>query len=561
MAGEKRGKALEAIVSHALKHKRVSACYDISTMMWDEEHDAMRWNPDFFIESRAGSGRPSLLVFVTYAGSETDSRQKFWRNLAEFFEARTQNSNMVTVSVVGGARFRAKLFQTQCLLVDSVVDLQALISNADLRGVLDYLGKYTDKDDLKNRLDTLFRDNAKFRSLVEEIANKIPLGVSSAELNESFWLVPRSGGSAQSLETTHYRRGVAKAALLDSDDREAIRNGRRVAERNEHLALIKYGSLTKSIGGLSLADEEIRFALQHLSEDRLANILSRGITASGLDSIGILRDVPNIREGIVACASNWDRVCSSEALYEELSGGGEIPLTSAQVFRSLKALLAFKLGRQGQEWIEDVVDETSEMRSILVGLIFPKFERNEAKPKPPVVRAIASSLAARCSRISAPSTTEIEQVIGDLIRKEIEAKLVCHGIDPVRELICIAAEDSGVPYESGYLRSGLSETLGFSRKDLGTAGLYLGHDRQAFVHWKTVGSQGRDHKVKELFARGYQSRAEYSEGSYVLRNSPSQVVLVCDGDWRTGDPQFLASGGWTHVIGVDGIQHLVSSLA
>jgi hypothetical protein len=76
MPGENRGRLLEGWIVHGLRPLLDECRLD---HVWDKRVPSLAVKPDLLILSQAKE--PALLMFVTWAGSRTDVKQKFWRNV------------------------------------------------------------------------------------------------------------------------------------------------------------------------------------------------------------------------------------------------------------------------------------------------------------------------------------------------------------------------------------------------------------------------------------------------------------------------------------------------
>src|SRR6266702_1296379 len=86
MAGERKGKAYEAVVVAALEDLQSEGLFD-GSMYWDVTPDGMTIKADIMIG--ADKNNPRYLFLITYSGSAKNSPMKFWRNLGELVEAKT----------------------------------------------------------------------------------------------------------------------------------------------------------------------------------------------------------------------------------------------------------------------------------------------------------------------------------------------------------------------------------------------------------------------------------------------------------------------------------------
>lgn len=554
MAGENRGKVLEALVRHSIEPLRGTRFPCNSEVVWDKPVAPLAWKPDIYIPPSSRFG--GLLVLVTFAGSETDSRQKFWRNLAEFFDAKQKVPSISGVCVIAGARVREKQLQTQKHIFDAVFQFEDHAKPAELRRWLSLLalGSRT-PDALLDGVAKLASAEQGFCKVCTVLTKAIGDGLACAPLlDPSFWQVRAPAARMPpTARNTHYRRGVSKAILFTSDEIAALRRGSALQRHPRHDALLEARILRKSLRGLVLVDEDVRFALQNVPD--LSAVIDEGVTEVGRSSRDRLWDLGKLHTALEWCAQNWGLVGTPNRLESRLKA--QQPKDGPpghSVYQALKATLALRMGRQGQEWIEDVADRSGEMRSILVGLILPRFERGAAVLPLHVAQAVSISLARRCASVEPLSATEIKDAIKASISAEVEARLVCHGIDPVEVMLHRWLRRHSVGYEPGRLPSGLAERLGYSENDLGTRGILVA--QRHFIHWKSASDDGRDHKVKELYARAFQGIRTWAGNHYKLRKRPERSILVVDGTWKQEDLIALVHAGWNAVLYPDQLDDL-----
>jgi hypothetical protein len=537
MAGENRGKAVEAIVRLAIEELKGASVPSDAKIIWDEPSAPLSWKPDIYIPASDGFG--GLLVLVTFAGSETDSRQKFWRNLAEYFDAKTRIPSICTVSILAGARVRDKLLETQQHIFNGVLQFEDHAPLANVaRWIAALTGKKATSASLMMQAKDLAASDVEFRKLVSAVRNAIEKAIKAPpSLHASFWTTGSKGHTRipASVTSTAYRRGVAKALLFSKEELALLCAGKRLPEKARHAALLRGQIVSRSISGIALADEEIRFAISNVPN--LVQLIDVGTTAVGVSARERIWELGMLEEALDWCRKNWT-VCADEKQVEN----GLLQVKSSWpsphvLYGALKTTLALKLGRQGQAWLEDVADKSTEMRSILVGLILPKFERGASPLPAHVAKSVASALASRAQLIDPLSDEEMDKALDSYVSGEIEARLVCHGIDPVGGLISQSLKDAGINWRKGRLPSGVAERLGYSERDLGTGGMIAG--TSTFIHWKTVTDQGRDHKVKELFARSFQGGRCWNGKQYAPR--AVKRLLVIDGTWGAADFDALAS--------------------
>jgi hypothetical protein len=558
MAGEKRGKALEVVACSALH----SILPDISdadlAVIWDDAVDDLRWKPDLFIAPRGTF--PGLCVWVTYAGSENDSQQKFWRNLAELIDVRSVFPNIITASIVAGARIREKFRNAQLHVFHRFYEIEesGVASNL-LRGYLDQLGQsgLTASERLHVAAEMTSNDCV-FSNLIDSVGASLTQAMEScAPIHTSFWnTVECLDLRPEQTRVTHYRRGVAKASLFSRSEIERLTQNQRLQQNEDISVLHDVGILSRSIGGSALIDEEVRFAVTNVPE--LADLIDAGLSEVGRSSVERVRDCYKLRDSLIWIRNNWEAIKDAGFLSEQLRTIQAIQ--PGYLLLGIKAVLANKLGRQGQGWLEEVEDESGVIKSVLIGLVIPKFERGVSPLPAEVRRAIASALSRRICTAQGIEESDLIEIVPEFVRKEIETSLTCHGIDGAEVFVKRELARQGIAFSEGRLVSGLAEMFGYSARDFGMSSGFV-VDGDIFVHCRTVRDTGRDHKVKELAARVYQSKREWNGERFVSRTGVGRrCVLVVDGDWRLDDLMFLNQAGWDAICYPDAFVDCIESM-
>ncbi len=551
MAGEARGKALEAIVVAAILHSKRIEWSDIA---WDAPVQGLRWKPDIYLDSQYFPN--GLFAWITFAGSENDSQQKAWRSLAELIDVRTSMGTEVRcVSILAGGRIRDKFRRLHQFVFSDFIELEALFSDDSLNNLLNHVGrgKATHRERVDRVIELMPSDPSIKRSL-SLLASELFEPKHEPTIESEFWATRNTHFRTSEVKETFFRRGMAKAALLAPADLRAVIEGQRVDARAHHEALLTSGILSRSISGIRIKDPEVNFAIAHVPG--LGEIIEENISVVGRSSRERIADIGLMQDALQWLEHNWQstRQCNVLAAHLEQSPDGAPNPQS--IFAAVKAVLALRQGRQGQQWLEEVEDLTGTVKSVLIGLVIPKFERAESKLPAKVRVAIAQALASRLAQVEKLSSDEIPKVVEGLIRKEVETRMVCHGLDGVGSLIGRRLSENNIPFARARLTSGLSERLGFSNRDFSLSNGIM-TESGVFIHWRTVTRQGRDHKVKELGARVYQARRSWSQGEWKLRQTPHRTCLIVDGDWDTQGLNFLAQSGWDVIVRPDELEMLL----
>ena len=94
MAGEKKGKAYEALVHVALQ-ELVDAKNLAGPLHWNVTPEAMSIEPDFM--TGTDQDNPTTILLLNHSNAAGNSHMKCWRNFGELVEAKTVLSGMPSV--------------------------------------------------------------------------------------------------------------------------------------------------------------------------------------------------------------------------------------------------------------------------------------------------------------------------------------------------------------------------------------------------------------------------------------------------------------------------------
>lgn len=549
MSGEIRGRVAEAISLLALEEEFGDA---LKVEAWDVPHEQLLWKPDI-LATIAGV---RCLFLVTFSGSETHSKEKFWRNLAEATDAKMSLPGVLVVAVTFRARMRRKLALATEKLLDGYLECTAPELCEYSTAFIKLCRRLRPDQFLQRVRETIWEPapSATRKELRRSIRAAVESRNSPVGLWRSLRALPRGSRIPEGPNNINLSRGVALLACALPSHQQEILEGRPLS--GDIPAYYKRIDLVEGIADTvaGLVQETCRA----LGPQRALELAQSSITATGRASVQVLRSLPALEhqgglvrakfaelstaEGLsnafLACFSD-PHVGLSETCGPELLGN----VSGGWLYSYLKHLLAAAEARQGQEWIDEVSERSGVMRSILVGFEFPPFERGERLPSPEVLVALCGVFASRIAPLRSRLVSLHDSVVTELLSSTVANRLFSHGFK-VLDTVIDEAVPGGVEYR--LVPTAVSEYAGTDRKTGSTGCLAAG---DAVIHTKTVTTSGRDHKIKELFGRSalMAVRHDAETGVWSVRGL-GPAILVLDGQVGPGELRVLGQSWWNTVL-------------
>jgi hypothetical protein len=290
MAGEKRGKCVEALTIVSLQ-KQLSSSFVV--LAWDETRRPLLWKPDV-LATICGK---KVLFLITYSGSETHSKEKFWRNLAETIDAKLRlGTDLATIAINYKARMRAKLAMATGKLLDGYVE----ITDEDVTDVPLELANRVSAADQENKLllieqehwDTLTKGAQK--RLSSSIKNAVSDSINQAVVPFFSLLAKhRSSLVCQLPRDLSIHDAVIKLSILtDSDLSLALNKRLRVKDDSANLALYKRAGVCEGVA--NRLPHDVIQAIDILGSKVLRDVVENGITPTGKSALSLLRQIPSL---------------------------------------------------------------------------------------------------------------------------------------------------------------------------------------------------------------------------------------------------------------------------
>lgn len=579
MAGERRGKLLEALVVEAVR----PALPRDHHLYWDQPRPGMAVRPDLLICD--GDDTAALLIQVTWSMTQQDLRPvKYWRDFAEYNALRRRESaRAALITAVRSDRRCTKLQRAAELAWDRVLCLAELGSGATLVGWLEAAVAQLEAEGHRPSFSTLLlaelerarADQPPLDQALDELGRQLTaLLARDSSASAGLWsvLLPRQRQLAASARSpggicSWLRAGFAELVSFDTDERAALYAH---AFRDEPLRLVpahaEIAGLIEgpTLQGYRLGSEPLRWCLSHLGSAEAAEALIALDRTERRAYVAALREAGDLRAAARWIERNLDRLTDPSALEEALRQcfAGSLPIDGSPssthwLYGSCKHLLS-SLGH-GQGWLPEVCRETGCLRSVLSGQVLPRLERLEALPNDRVMTAIAHCFARRLSSVTRQEVrSATERAVDRGVRLLLRNRLQCHGVDPLGALIRQRLP-SAQPARLGsalvmQLRSSCREA-GFTRNDLCTSGLLAG---QSFIKWQSAyGTGNARHKSTELAGRAAHLVIDWDpEAGFHLRRQPERLVLLLDGTWSRRDLELLTTSGWSTILAPDELDEL-----
>ncbi len=547
MAGEKRGRLLEAWLIGALPNQLRG---EPIRYVWDEPRADLAVKPDVLIVD--SDGKPLLLALVTWGGSRTNVKEKFWRDIGELVDARLEHPSLRVMSLRATERFVGKEMAALALIADGHVAVSALPGGEPLLRAIEESATGVrgtlPKERALEMTSAIAREHGAaavaLRSAIERVLDATvtaapEITVARARLSSLRFPAAR---------TTHVRLAVAQLLVLEPPIRDGLLGGRSMAIPNGGLAR-QCGALRADV--MPKVSTEIQETLQLLGRPLLLDLVARdtGNAKKHLDKLKIIADT-NLSE----LATQLDTLCDADRILERLADPEQRP----RIAIALRTLVGLRFGKQGSGLLDRMAELTGLLRPQLHGIILPRLEAG-ASIDSRAERGIASAYAEKLAGLTAREVIGFQSGIDELVRYQFRNGLMCHGVDPLRQIVEMAADRAGrelaevrVPAWIGPKVEARFGTR-FSGNDLSTRCVRIG---RSFVHWKSAYDGNEGHKTKELAGRAFGMRQWHQESE----TSRSNLILVLDGEFTTANIRTLSRSGWDEIFYPDDVDRIAQAV-
>lgn len=594
MDPKKQGIVFEALTYLALKDKW-------SELHWGEKPEGFSIDPDFVLGDLAA---PSHWLLITSSGSAKEGDKKLWRNVAEIIAAKVF---FATPPLVINLVF--KMSQKQ-----SLQDAMIAFSDADLR-VLETSYGQTLIDFIDGLPETLPANNlVKVDRIRESLAKNfdatgafdlfkkdLQKSLSTSRLrNKSLWSLIASHSMeavAKEAKSTYARRGIGKLMVCTQQERQSLYThcdtNRRLREADVPKFLKDLGFLKPAIGGYSLSDSEMRWAVSSLGGPTIERIISKSPIKRMQQWIDPLRAIERMDDMLGFVKANYTALCNPkkmlaflQAIHEDPSQylGKDVASSAPSVwlyFVIVDLLKAHSKKSQGfgyallisrvkknsgsiDSWLR--ANELGELnlrgQSVVVrGLTdwISRLETTHARSFSGAFQgAVAWVLSDELSRIpskSLPSATHLKEMA---VRTNLEQKLLTYrDFNPLRVLLLDSLKRHRIEHVVDLTFPTVVGELVGSPDRMATTTVILVGD--TLIHWKSASKNPRD-KAKELCGRAPALRVQFVNHEFQKRKRINRLVLVLDGSFTNSQLADLKKSGWDDIVYVDEIDAFVSAL-
>lgn len=607
MAGEKKGKAYEALVHVALL-ELVAEGKLAGPVHWNVTPTGMSIEPDFITGSDPNN--PKTLLLLSHCASVKNSDMKMWRNLGELVEAKTMLPTMPRVYCLTFGIIKTDLEPIQQHAFDQFVwvrqgthpwvdDLDELICAC----LSDFpKGQEAQTVYMRSKQGKATADRKVACQRLKSLLEALYKG-KSAEL-DNMWSDHRSRVPpvAQGARDTFFRRGIGKLLPLDNQitiDGEGRTVGPIKQDSIDLLETLEFGR--KTVGGARITDSEIVWAVRNIPRRNIDILMEARNIPRVAEWIETLRNLHRIKPQLEFIERHWERLITPQGMFDSLklchrSPHKLCPQGAAEgskrvwLFHAVSELikinsgsrtsfgLAFLMGildrkkavRQHREVVRAMVRREVEWHApetIRLGLQdwqSAGSEQSFAFTDEDLAR-VSCVLAEMLSLVPKPNAMrDTGALIKATIQTVLEAKLLTYrGFDPIGSILSTTiSSTSGEGPRYILTQACFAEATATSgvKIDPRSSGTEVVVCKNTMINWQSCSDAGRDHKKKELCGRAIGLRYHWNGNAFVRRPGVKKMILVLDGTWKQADLNALIRSGWDEICYPDEIDALKKAI-
>jgi hypothetical protein len=596
MAGEKKGKAYEALVKLALEQLKWKGVLSES-IFWDEKPDGMSIVPDLTIG--VSKDEPHILLLITHSGAAGNSHMKTWRNMGELAEAKVCLPNIPRVFNIA---FDSVIKENLKLALAASFDGQLLVGDLDYgKALQDWIDQNLkrfpkEKEAKVTFLDAESKSDKILKKLLKQFTDdldKLLKQRASAEL-DALWTMERQRKHVTRVpraRNTFARRGLSKLLIFEDID-VALRlySGQRVAQTEipgyaYDLLYTVRGAEHGPLAGLAMGratptDEEISNAVSLLGYSTAKYLLRKAPLGKIEGWLVSLRNIPHLRVIGDYIYDHYDQLCDSAILAKQLSHLHKDPSALVkdkslpanwppqniwlfEVLLELSRLDEDNSTAYGYAQLERDCEKIVGMpragdpiyRMTIPGWVHRRID--VALPTK-VLDGICVVISNKLSNIGKKRVKELltDEALKKLLGSIIETKLCTYRLyEPLKLLI----EHTTPRCTSVSYRSCFGERAGLGGQATKTTILQKG---KTLINWQSAHSTHTKDKKKELCGRAVSLRYTWDAKNrkFVARPSVAKLILVVDGTWSRDDLNALARAGWDEIYYPDDMGELAKAI-
>jgi hypothetical protein len=564
MAGEKLGELFEAFTFCALK--RLGYRED-TNLHWGKAPKDFSIECDFIVGQL---NKPETLLMLTNAGAGHNTHMKFWRDLAELFEAkRSFSPSPLVISLNLSAKVKAALKTAADAFADSVIRLDETPYGLSLLTSLDRLSEKapSSRDGKVEFIEALIKKETSMKRVASEYAKTLNAHLTKKSNSpQQLWAVIQSHqGKVRKPRVTSIRRGIGKMLLFSHKEVERLfGKPNKILSKSEVPSFgTRNGFYTATIGGLKLVDPEILSVLQTFPMATIQTIMESAIPAESAAQWNTwkhsVRDNA-YEEKIEYITKHWRELRTPRGMLHHLSCHN--PSGERWLLILLFEILKLHLGGRQSYGYARLAGDVGYREGIAGGyLVLFDWTNNKLKKSlpPKLLPDVATALAKRVAPIT---EAELNGLVDGLahaaVRNLLEYKMLPYWkYEPLPAIITAALDQAKLPYK----RVDRHPTFigEYIEKPRSTATTPLILVKHSAIHWKTAHSGHCNDKTKELSARAQAVRVQFAKGRFKERGF-RKLCLVLDGDFKANHISTLVSSGWDEIFYPDEMGELVKAI-
>ena len=603
MANERIGLAYEALAREALQAV-IRREPSLGSLFEQVTPPGFTVKTDFVIGKDVDS--PRVLILVTHSGSRKDSSRKYWRNLAEFFEAKFLGAKCATINLYFS---REDLKPDVVAIQRAIFDDLIIAPDESFFSRVDACARELAKGSADITPERVHALDKSAHHAVDAFAKLLADRVTSA-LKKSEESIAKARAILNRMtvkreaRVTSFARGMAKLLLFPNPSAALSAAAKpRPVVQDDNMPPKEAGLTTTSLVGNTINDPAIAWLAKTIDSNTVSSLV-KSPDVRVLDKYrAVLLSLPDVDRQLSWLGDHWKALSDPATLLRGLRESHEKPSMDGVrnqyswlyylVVEALKQNAGRRQGFGLSVLLRDIEAQRAKRgyRDTLGGIVGRSVSVQDLRAVRSIERLISVQLFDRSSPGSAGLfkryDVDMAEVAIALAKRisSVDSKVVARsrapdfragifqlqfecnlaspkGYDYLAALLAKALSDNGLSGVVKSMRGALVERAlaeGASlRADSGvTEVLIVG---STVVHCQSVTKKGIDHKRKELAARATSIRLTWDGRQFVERPGVEKLILLADGDWDDESLQVAQAGGWNEIYYPDEMDELVKAI-
>jgi hypothetical protein len=583
MAGERKGKTYEAIVSIVLENLKKAGKIK-SDIFWNKKPDWMTIEPDFTIGKNYNS--PEYAILITHGGSAKESNRKYWRNTGELVELKLGPVPQIKVySVIFDAVIKAGILK----LEENTLDNLLVVSNRPYGNAIqkwvdqNQAGLPTQASDKVAEIQTRLKTDKVLPPFIALLQTDIErlLKKKTSKL-ASLWTLERarSKGKAPKARDTFVRRGLSKFLIFE--DRKlglSLYRGHKVSVKSVPDYVFRHGLAVKTIAQAKPGDPEIQNVVNLLTDAQIHATLMSVPLAKVEPWLLTLRNIQHLVTMGDYALKEYTNLCDPKILAQRLLDlhknptalitAGSAPMNwppgTVWLVEYLIELVKVASGSANGFGYAQMAREIygrggypNPANRVYTIVLSDWIRRIDAEKMPiKILLGITCVLSGHLKKIGKLKIKQIVQALpGKISSNLIESKLCTYrGMEPLFDLIAHSLTN----YNRSNIRACFAEAAGMKGQSGKTAVIQSG---STLINWQSCHGSHTNDKKKELGGRAVALRYSWDAATkqFIPRPGVKKLILVVDGTWRQSDLDALVRAGWDEIFYPDEMAKLKKSV-